>query len=74
MKRRELTVVSRIPQIEASIAHATPLKRELIPEAALCEALSITPPPLLIRVIIALDCNKSHNPIITPAIVPANPQ
>ena len=74
LKSKELAVVRSIPQIEANIAHATPLRRELIPEAAFCEALLITPPLLLIRVIIALDCNKSHNPIITPAIVPANPQ
>ena len=70
----EFMVVKIMPQIDATIAQATPLRSELIPEAAFTEAAFITPPVLPIRVIMAPESNRSHNPIITPAIVPASPQ
>ena len=74
LKSSELAVVSKMPIIEASIAHATPLSSALIPNAAFSEATFMTPPELPIKVRIASDFNKSVRPIITPAIVPARPQ
>ena len=63
-----------IPQIEAAIAQATPKSKSLMPLAALSEALLIFTVPLPISVRMACESNKSHNPMITPAIVPASPQ
>ena len=59
----EFAVVSKIPIMEASIAHATPLSNALMPNAAFSEATFITPPELPISVRIASDFNKSVRPM-----------
>ena len=63
-----------IPQIEATIAQATPLNNASIPFAAIFEDSSMAPAPLPISVLMALESSRSQRPIITPAIVPAKPQ